>query len=341
MDSASPLHHPEVSVLLPCRDNAATLREAVEGILAEREVALELVLVDDGSRDDTPALVADLAARDPRVVPLRTEGLGIVGALNLALAAARAPLIARMDGDDLSRPGRLAAQRDLLRARPDVSLVATRVTAEPDEAVGEGMRRYVAWQNDLLSPEDHRREIFVESPVCHPSVMLRRSVFDAVGAYREVPWPEDYDLWLRMDAAGLRMAKLDAVLLAWRHRAGRLTHTHPRYARERITEAKGAFLARRVRAMGGELAVWGAGPTGRRLARAMEPEGVRAARFVDIDPAKVGRVARGARIVSPDALVRGRDTVVVAVGSFGARGIIRDALRAMGFAEGQDFVVAA
>lgn len=341
MDSASPLRQPEVSVLLPCRDNADTLDAAVEGILAEREVSLELVLVDDGSRDDTPALVRALAARDPRVRPLRTDGVGIVGALNLARSAAVAPLIARMDGDDVSRPGRLAAQRDFLRAHPDVDLVATRVVAEPEEAVGAGMRRYVAWQNGLLSPEDHRREIFVESPLCHPSVMLRRAVFDAIGGYREVPWPEDYDLWLRMDAAGMRLAKLEETLLAWRHRAGRLTFTHPRYARENITAAKGAFLAARVRAMGGELAVWGAGPTGRRLARAMEPAGIRAGLFVDIDPAKVGRVARGARIASPDALVLGRHTVVVAVGADGARAIIRDALRSRGFVEGRDFVVAA
>lgn len=328
-------------MLLPCRDNADTLDDAVSGILAERDVTLELVLVDDGSRDATPDRVAALAARDPRVVPLRTPGLGIVGALNLALAHARAPLLARMDGDDLSVPGRLRAQADFLGAHPDIAVVGARVAAEPAEAVGEGMRRYVDWLNGIITPEDHRRELFVESPLCHPSVMLRRSAVERVGAYREVPWPEDYDLWLRMDAAGLRLAKLDATLLAWRHRPGRLTFTHPRYGRERINEAKGHFLAARVRAMGGRLAVWGAGPTGRRIARAMEREGVRAELFVDIDPAKVGRVARGAPIVGPDALEPGRHVVVAAVGSFGAREVIRDALRRKGFVEGTGFVCAA
>ena len=327
-------------MLLPTRDNADTLRDAAEGILAERDVAMELIVVDDGSTDGTPAVVRALAL-DPRVVALRTAGLGIVGALNLALSHARGTLVARMDGDDRSLPGRLRAQRDHLAVNPDHDLVATCVEAAPAEAVGEGMRRYVAWQNALRTPEDHHREMFVESPVCHPSVMLRRAVFDRVGPYREVPWPEDYDLWLRMDAAGMRLAKLPETYLSWRHRAGRLTFTHPRYQRACITAAKGAFLAARVRAMGRALAVWGAGPTGRRLARAMEPAGVRAALFVDIDPAKVGRVARGAPVRSPDALRRDQHAVVVAVGAEGARALIRAALRARGFVEGTDFVVAA
>lgn len=331
---------PEVSVLLPTRDNASTLAAAAGDILADAGVDLELVVIDDGSTDETAEILAELEA-DPRVRVIRTEGEGIVAALNRGLAAARAPLIARMDGDDRSHPGRLAAQRDFLARRPDVHLVGTQVLAEPESALGDGMKRYVSWQNELLTPEDHHREIFVESPLCHPSVMFRREVIDAVGPYREVSWPEDYDLWLRMDAAGMRLAKLDQVLFSWRHRPGRLTFTHPRYARDRITAAKGAFLAARVRAMGRPLAVWGAGPTGRRLARAMEPEGVRAAVFVDIDPLKIGRVARGVRVVSPDALTPSAFAVVAAVGAEGARGLIRAALCAMGFVEGEDFVVAA
>ncbi|MFO0630264.1 MAG: glycosyltransferase [Polyangiales bacterium] len=267
--------------------------------------------------------------------------MGIVAALNLAAAHARAPLLARMDGDDRSLPGRLARQRDHLGTHPDHALVATRVRAMPEGAVGEGMARYVAWQNALLTPEDHRRELFVESPLCHPSVMLRREALAQLGGYREVPWPEDYDLWLRMDAAGMKLAKLDAELVWWQHRPGRLTFTHPRYARARITEAKGTFLAARVKGMGRPLAVWGAGPTGRRLARELEREGVRAAVFVDIDPAKIGRIARGARVIAPDALTRDRYAVVAAVGAVGARSLIRARLCAMGFVEGPDFVVAA
>ena len=87
-------------------------------------------------------------------------------------------------------------------------------------------------------------------------------------------------------------------------------------------------------------AVWGAGPTGKRLARALERHGRRAERFVDIDPRKIGRIARGAPIVSPDGLERGAHTIVVAVGARGARDLIRAHLREVGFVEGDDYLCA-
>jgi hypothetical protein len=93
--------------------------------------------------------------------------------------------------------------------------------------------------------------------------------------------------------------------------------------------------------MGRPVCVWGAGPTGKRLARALEAHGLYAGCFVDIDPRKIGSVARGAPIVAPSALVRGAHTVIVAVGAEGARAIIRGHLEREGFVEGTDFICAA
>jgi glycosyltransferase involved in cell wall biosynthesis len=330
-----------VSVVLPYHQAEATLEEAVASVLAQRGVDLELLAVDDRSTDGGPARVAAIATRDPRVRPLRSAGRGIVAALSAGVAAARGELLARMDGDDVCLPGRLAAQVALMASDPGLGAVGTQVEAFPDAAVGEGLRRYVAWQNGLITPADHAREIFVEAPLCHPSVMLRRDALARVGGFRDVPWPEDYDLWLRLDAAGYGLAKVPQVLLRWRHREGRATFSDPRYGLERFREAKAEHLCARLGRMGRELAVWGAGPTGRRLARALEPFGVRAACFVDIDPRKLGRTARAAPIVAPDALSRERHAVVVAVGARGARALIRAALAERGFREGADYLCAA
>jgi hypothetical protein len=171
--------------------------------------------------------------------------------------------------------------------------------------------------------------------------MIRRAALDAVGGYRDPGWAEDYDLWLRLDAAGFALAKVPEVLLRWRHREGRATFSDPRYSPDALREARATHLAPRLLARGRVVAVWGAGQTGKRLARALERRGVRAALFVDIDPRKVGGVARGAPIVPPDALHRGTHMVVVAVGARGARDIVRARLAAMGFREGDDFLCAA
>ena len=248
-----------------------------------------------------------------------------------------------MDADDVSLPGRLAAQLDLLAKEPRVAAVGGRVTAFPDHAVQDGMRRYVEWMNGLVTPEEHARDVFVEAPLCHPSVTMRRDALERVGGYRDVDWPEDYDLWLRLHAAGWSLAKTERQVLRWRRREGSLTFSDARYSLERHRALKARFLAPRLAtlARGRALACWGAGPTGRRLARALEHEHVRFQRFVDIDPRKIGRIARGAPIVAPEAIDRSREVVVVAVGAAGARALVREALRERGFLEGADFVCAA
>src|SRR5262249_47506670 len=159
------------------------------------EAVGEVIAIDDGSRDHGPACVAAIAARDPRVVRVAANGVGIAHALTLGLSRARGELVARMDADDLSLPGRFAREGALLASHDRLAAVGTRVRV--DDAAGQGMRAYVAWQNALVSPADHARALFVESPLCHPSVTLRRSALDAVGGWRHVAWPEDWDLWLR------------------------------------------------------------------------------------------------------------------------------------------------
>jgi len=321
-----------VSVLLPYRDASTTLAEAVDSVLAQRGVELELIAIDDGSRDLGPALIAERAGDDARVVAVQGAGRGIAHALAVGLAAARGPLIARMDADDIAYPDRLRAEVELLASDPRLGAVATRVRAIDLDggAPGEGLARYVAWQNGLITAADHARELFVESPLCHPSVVLRRAALDEVGGWRDFDGPEDYELWLRLDAAGWRLAKVPEVLLDWRHAPGRLTFTDPRYALPRLVATKAPFVAGAIRARRRPFVVWGAGPTGKRLARALEPHGVRPAAFLDIDPRKVGRVARGTPIVAPSAAAVAGHTVVVAVGARGARDEIRAGHVALG-----------
>ncbi|MFT3775658.1 MAG: glycosyltransferase [Minicystis sp.] len=331
---------PRVSVLLPYRDAAETLAEAIEGVLAERAIALEVIAIDDGSRDAGPAIVERMAVRDRRLLPIASGGVGIARALAQGAAIAQGELIARMDADDVSLPGRLAAQAALLDADPSLGIVGTLVDAFPDDAVAEGTRRYVAWLNSLITPADHDRDLFVESPLCHPSVTMRRDALDRAGGYVDVPWPEDYDLWLRIHAAGFRFAKVPETWLRWRQHPRRATLVDPRYALPRFDALKARYLAPRLLRAGRPVAIWGAGKTGKHLGRALEGEGVRAALWVDIDPRKVGSVARGAPIVGPRDLPRDRYTIVVAVGARGARAIVRASLAELGFVEGEDYVVA-
>lgn len=337
------MHSPTISVLLPFRNATDTLSRALLGLLYLRDSDIEVLAIDDGSSDDGPKRVQTWADHDVRLRLISADGRGLVSALNLGLAQARGSFVARMDADDVTHPLRLGKQAEVLSRNPSIGIVATRVRAFADEgAVGEGLQRYIAWQNGLLSPEDHQREMFVEAPVCHPSVMMRREVVERVGGYRETDGPEDYDLWLRLDAASVRFAKLPEVLLAWRHDPERTTFRDPRYALTQFRATKAPFLTERVRAAGkSRVVMWGAGPTGRKLARELELSGLCCELFIDIDPRKIGRRARGASIATAAALDADRDAVIVAVGARGARELIRPELQQRGFREGIDYWCAA
>jgi glycosyltransferase involved in cell wall biosynthesis len=266
----------------------------------------------------------------------------VIAAANTGLAACTAPFIARMDADDHARPARLEKQAAYLETHPEVTAVSSLVKAFPDEDVREGYRIYIEWLNSLVSNEDIRREMFVESPLANPSIMMRSSWFQKMGGYHDYGWPEDYDLLLRMYLAGAEFAKVPEVLLEWRDHPDRITRTDGRYSVENFLRAKAHYLARGPLKDRDAVIVWGAGMMGRRLSKQLQNNHLPLAAFVDIDPKKIGRTRRGKPIIAPDDLLDwwGRyenPALLAAVGARGARGLIRDRLVKMGFVEGQDW----
>lgn len=326
---------PRVSVLLPFRNAASTLDAALQSILAERDVPFELLAVNDGSKDDWQV---SEGLRDPRVRVLDGAGRGLVAALELARTEARAPYLLRMDADDVMVPGRMAAQVAALEASDTLGVVGSLTMAVGG---GQGLQLYVQWQNSLRSPADHRRELFIESPLCHPSTMLRARAIEAIGGYRHGDFPEDYDLWLRLWKAGWEMSKVPIVGVQWRHGPGRATFVDPRYRPEAFLKLKVGFLATRLADEKRSLVVWGAGKSGRKLMRELEPYGYRVGSWIDIDPDKIGREIRGGRVCSPASLDRDKHFVLGCVASRGARGLIRDALKRQGFIEDEDMLFVA
>jgi GT2 family glycosyltransferase len=329
---------PRIAVLLPARDAAATVRAAAVSILRQTERDLALVAVDDGSRDGTGEILDRLAARDRRVVVVRGRGEGIAGALNRGLSRCDAPLVARMDADDVAHPERLAVQRAALEADPSLAAAGSRVRLFPGRAVREGMARYAAWLNGLVTPELVRRDLFVEAPLVHPAATLRRATLEAAGGWRDGDFPEDYDLWLRLAAAGARLTNVPRRLLAWRESPERATRRDPRYALSRHVALKCRALAAGPLAGRTEVALWGAGETGKAFSDALLREGIRVALFVEVDRKKVGRVVRGAPVIGYEEAGRARGLpLLVAVGAPGARTLIREELARQGFLEEREF----
>lgn len=323
---------------MPVRNGGLWLHEAVASVCAQTRTDWELVLVDDHSTDSA---LAGLPA-DRRLRVIGNAGRGLVSALNTGLTACRAPFVARLDADDRMHPERLAHQLAVFAADPSLTVVASRVRAfSASAAVPDGMRRYLAWQNRLVTHTDIVDNVYVEAPVVHPSVMLRTAAVRALGGYREGPWAEDFDLWLRARAAGWRFRKLRCTLTDWRDHSARLTRTDARCARDRYIDARAHHLAlSEVR--GRDVAICGGGKHAVRLCRALRAHGVTVSRFHDIAPRRVGGLRQGVPVLPLSALVPTRGTLVLGcVARPPARRALRTALDALALRIGVDYLMAA
>lgn len=218
-------HVPRVSVLIPAYNAADFLQEAVESVLSQTMDDLELIVLDDGSTDNTRAILERLAATDPRMRVISRPNKGASQSRNELIEAARAPILAMMDADDICMPDRL--ERQLARLEADPELVAVSANCLMIDPEGRPIRT-----NDL--PPDHETiearhlEMPPNCAMAHPALMVRRAALERIGGYHhDYLWAEDVDLYLRLGEIG-KLANLEEVLLNYRLHPKSVGHANRR-----------------------------------------------------------------------------------------------------------------
>lgn len=219
---------PAVSVVLPVFNGGIFLDEAIASIRNQTFDNFELIILNDGSTDQSIEVIKKHAAVDPRLVVVDRENKGLVETLNEGVRLAKADLIARMDADDIAMPDRLRTQITYLHNHPECVCVGSDIEIMDDKG-----RKLVVWNQLQTDAAIQSGALKGHGTICHPSAMFRKDAFVQCGGYRAEMYPaEDLDLWLRLGEVGT-LANVDQVLLRYRMQSASISSQAARDGRQR------------------------------------------------------------------------------------------------------------
>jgi len=330
---------PKISVILPFYNAEKTLSVALQSIADQVFTDWECVMVDNNSSDGSKEIAAGWERLDPRFRLVQEERQGVMYASNRGCDFARGAYLARMDADDVARPGRLNLQCEFLDAHPDFGAVAGLVTHVGDPETTGGFQRFVDWSNSVISYEEIYNRRFIEAPIVNPTAMWKREAMEQNGLYLSGDFPEDYEMWLRWLDRGVKIAKVPEVVLDWHDSAGRLTRTHPIYSDKAFYEIKSKYLAKWLKEHNPYhpyVAVWGASRISRRRARILEQQGVLIDTYIDT---KRSRQLEKELLYYEDLPESGSLFILTYIRQMDNRGKIQSFLEGRGYMEGKDYLL--
>lgn len=239
------MSQPAITVIMPVFNNAPFLDAAIRSVMEQDFADFELIIINDGSTDGSGSIIHHW--NDPRIRLLDNEkNQGLVFTLNRGLDEARGKWIARMDGDDLCLPGRFSAQIEYLAQHPEVDVLATRVQLINEQGVYTGI-----WSDDekAISPKDILNYLPKNNCIAHPTIMAKAEVIKRFRYNQSQSQAEDYDLWLRMAAAGCNIHKLDKFYLSHRMVGDSFTRSRQQNVFRKLALTKFRFV-REAKAQG-------------------------------------------------------------------------------------------
>ncbi|RLD60473.1 MAG: glycosyltransferase family 2 protein [Bacteroidetes bacterium] len=331
--------NPKVSVIIPFFNAAATLSRAIESIALQTLKDFECILINNNSTDSSVEIANEWIEKDKRFILIHEKKQGVMFASNAGSEIAKGELIARMDADDWAYPNRLKLQAGFLDDNPDYGAVAGLVEHIPHSENTKGFARYVEWVNSVKAYQEILNSRFIESPIPNPTAMWRKEVAEKFGMYKHGDFPEDYEMWLRWLSKGVKINKLDEVVLKWHDSDTRLTRTNPIYSDSAFYRIKTKYLAEWLQKNNPyypKIAIWGASRISRRRARLLKQYGLEIEYYIDT---KRGRQLDKEVLYYSEIPPPGKLFILTYIKQMNARDEIQEFLHSRGYREGVDYLL--
>ncbi len=330
---------PKISVILPFYNAEKTLSRAIYSIANQTFKDFECILINNNSDDRSLDIAEECVQTDTRFKVITEQKQGVMHASNAGSSLAQGQYIARMDADDWSYPDRLERQNDFLDKHPDYGAVAGLVEHVGHPINTAGFARYVEIINAIQRYDEIINRQFVESPIVNPSAMWRRVIAKENGMYLQGDFPEDYEMWLRWIYHGVKICKINKLVLKWYDSDTRLTRTHPIYRDKAFYLVKSYYLSKWLKKNNPfhpYVCVWGASRISRRRAALIEQYGISITNYIDTKKTRQldKRVVYYLNIPSPEAVF-----ILVYIKQINAKEEIIDFLLSRGFEEGKHFLL--
>lgn len=287
---------PLISIIMAAKDTAPFLPACLDSIQAQTYPNWELIAINDHSTDATPEILADYAAKDPRIKVIHSVRSKLIPALKEGYQQVSGSLLNRMDSDDKMPHDKLEVMYNAWKMHGKGSIVAGGTQHFVDEGeVGDGFLRYDQWLNSLASEGRHYEQIYRECVIPSHCWLIHVEDFDRVGGFEPEIYPEDYDLCFRYYRAGLKIVAIDKVLHYWRDRSNRISRTWKEYKDNRYFDMKLRYFLELDRDDERPLILWGAGRNGKDMAKLLQAHD-QDFRWVCDNENKIGKDVYGVRM---------------------------------------------
>ncbi len=329
---------PKVSVILPFYNAEQSLNHAIESIASQSLKDFECILINNNSTDKSIEIAENWTKKDKRFILIHEQRQGVMFASNAGSEKAKGEYIARMDADDWSYPSRLKLQSEFLDKNLEFGAVSGLVKHISHSEHTKGFARYVEWVNSVKTHKEILNSQFIESVIVNPSAMWRKEISEKYGMYRQGDFPEDYEMWLRWISKGVKIEKINEIILDWYDSDTRLTRTQKIYSDSAFYRIKTKYLAQwleKNNPFHPHIAVWGASRISRRRARLLSQYGIEIDFYIDTSRIR----ERDLEIVYYNEIPPPREVFILTyIKQMNARDEIQNFLNERGFIEGKNYL---